>query len=420
MESLPSIEGTTSWDAAFLLAELGIPVFPVTVDKTPFEGTHGFKDATKSRSQLEAWRKLYPHALIGIPTGTRTDIAVLDFDHCRPEDLESRIAAVEREFGQLPETARVSTPRGFHFYFRCGGRRFRSCTRFMENMDLKADGGYVVAPPSVSIHGEYKVDTSGSTAMAPLPSSFAGLGPNGSRKAGIPSKMNKPRNPGNLHTSGVHNLGENFPLEPKLSVGDVIALLQNERVLALVCSKLGIKSRGSFKCPIHEERHPSANLIRGNNGNYGVYCFHGRSEECVETADGDTAPKAFYLLPEVYACKVGGRERRLDAGELRFYSLKLLVDSGVVQPYPVEFEPLPADVPQSARDVYETVLEIARVRWINDPGSPIPLARGFLKDLAGLSETTVRAGIAWLERHGYIRHVGCTGRLYLWMPAVKA
>ena len=69
----------------------------------------------------------------------------------------------------LPPTVEVATSRGRHRYYSVPkGTNVRS-RKLAEDVDLKADGGYVAAPPSVHPSGARYRWISGRSEMAPLP-----------------------------------------------------------------------------------------------------------------------------------------------------------------------------------------------------------------------------------------------------------
>jgi archaellum biogenesis ATPase FlaH len=110
---------------------------------------HGFRDATLDLGRITRLLKRHPRANIGIATGEgsgESGLVVLDVDagHGGNESL----AALEAEFGPVPpNTPLVKTGDGMHLYFGHPGGRVRSRT-ISFGMDIKAEGGYVVAPPS--------------------------------------------------------------------------------------------------------------------------------------------------------------------------------------------------------------------------------------------------------------------------------
>src|SRR6185437_4288471 len=73
-------------EAALMWAGNGFPVFPCRpADKAPFT-KHSFYDATTDAEQIRRWWAQHPDALIGMPTGLQSGIAVLDLDLKKGKD----------------------------------------------------------------------------------------------------------------------------------------------------------------------------------------------------------------------------------------------------------------------------------------------------------------------------------------------
>jgi hypothetical protein len=109
----------------------------------------GFWDATTDARRIKAWWGRWPHANVGVPTGERSGLLVLDVDP-RDRGPES-LTALERTNGPLPETAKARTGGGgVHVFFRCpAGKAVRnSAGRLGPGLDVRGEGGYVVVPPS--------------------------------------------------------------------------------------------------------------------------------------------------------------------------------------------------------------------------------------------------------------------------------
>lgn len=108
--------------------------------------------ATTSEKQVEKWANRFPLANPGIPTGRRTHILVLDID---PRNGGS-VAALESEFGALPETPAVATGGdGEHRFFRLpDGATIGNKTAIRPGVDIKGDGGLVVVPPARHVSGK--------------------------------------------------------------------------------------------------------------------------------------------------------------------------------------------------------------------------------------------------------------------------
>jgi len=141
--SILSKKDELKW-AALRYAELGYPVFPcASGDKVPIT-PRGFKDATRDPAQIEAWWEKYPDANIGIPTAGLLVVDVDGEDNTWPGDPERA-----EELACSPISL---TPRGgrHHVFRQPGGRGFRSTTgKLAPHVDTRAEGGYIVVPPSV-------------------------------------------------------------------------------------------------------------------------------------------------------------------------------------------------------------------------------------------------------------------------------
>jgi hypothetical protein len=134
---------------AAAIAAAGLPVFPLTKNKRPFAGSHGHKDATCNPDQvLQLFRK--PGAsLIGVPTGERSGLMVVDID---PRNGGSSWESDAKAAGILAGAAPIPTPSGGrHYYFRFVPGTRCSNSKIAPGVDIKAEGGlvawYAAAPP---------------------------------------------------------------------------------------------------------------------------------------------------------------------------------------------------------------------------------------------------------------------------------
>jgi hypothetical protein len=135
--------------AALAYARRDIPVFPCEPGgKAPLT-YNGFWDATTGARRIGIWWSRWPGANVGVPTGKRSGLLVLDVD---PRDGGSEsLAELERTGGPLPETAKARTGGGgMHVFFAYpAGEEVRSSTgRLGPGLDVRGEGGYVVVPPS--------------------------------------------------------------------------------------------------------------------------------------------------------------------------------------------------------------------------------------------------------------------------------
>lgn len=114
-------------------------------DKRPLlESWDPFQRQAATLEQVVAWWNRWPKANIGVVTGAVSGLVVLDVDgEAGREALRGR---------PLPETPVVETGRGWHYWFAHPGGEVRTC-KPAPGLDLKADGSYVVAPPSAHPSG---------------------------------------------------------------------------------------------------------------------------------------------------------------------------------------------------------------------------------------------------------------------------
>lgn len=109
---------------------------------------HGVSGATTDTKRIRAWK--WETANIGIATGERSGLVVLDVDPRNHGHVE--LCKLIGRLGKLPEGPTAFTGgRGVHLLFRYPGIALRG--KAAPGVDVKADGGYVVAPPSVHSSG---------------------------------------------------------------------------------------------------------------------------------------------------------------------------------------------------------------------------------------------------------------------------
>lgn len=119
---------------------------------------NGLLDATKDEAIVAGWWTQYPNANVAIRCGEESGLVVLDIDAYKGgmfsfEDLEAR-------HGPIPYSIRARTGSGggsAHVYLAHprDGRRISSNAsgKLGAGLDVKADGGYVIAPPSLHTSG---------------------------------------------------------------------------------------------------------------------------------------------------------------------------------------------------------------------------------------------------------------------------
>lgn len=115
---------------------------------------HGVKDATADEDTIRFWWTLEPDANIGIATGARSSLLVLDIDP--DHGGEESLIGLEDKCGRLPDTVQSLTGgygRQLFFRYPCGEQIGNSSGKLGPGLDTRGEGGYVVAPGSVHPNG---------------------------------------------------------------------------------------------------------------------------------------------------------------------------------------------------------------------------------------------------------------------------
>ena len=112
--------------------------------KKPLISWKEYQGRQATLSEVESWSK--PENNIGIVTGKISGITVIDCDSLAAIDLASKKG--------LPTCPTVKTGKGYHFYYAYepGVGNFQKRDD-LPGIDLRGDGGFVVAPPSIHPSG---------------------------------------------------------------------------------------------------------------------------------------------------------------------------------------------------------------------------------------------------------------------------
>ncbi len=135
---------------------------------------HGVKDASADERQIRKWWRRCPSANIGIACGP-SGLAVVDVDPRHGGDVR-----FEDHFPTEPETVNAftgGTDGGRHYYFVGHGEKTREIA---PGLEIRGDGAYVVAPPSIHPSGNaYIWEVSSGpddVELAPLPAALHATG----------------------------------------------------------------------------------------------------------------------------------------------------------------------------------------------------------------------------------------------------
>jgi predicted XRE-type DNA-binding protein len=134
----------TRTQEALTLAQLGWSVLPLAPNsKHPLARWRSLQQRQLGESEIVQIFEQNPNANVGVVTGRVSNLLVLDAD--APDAI--------KKWG-VPVTPISETARGRHYYFQLPDVRIRSATGLADGLDVRAEGGYVVAPPSVHPTGK--------------------------------------------------------------------------------------------------------------------------------------------------------------------------------------------------------------------------------------------------------------------------
>jgi hypothetical protein len=154
-------DSLTMLAAALDLARQGLPVFLLGRSKRPVANCadcprdnpdhdpagcghltcHGFYAATRDPDRIAAMVEAVPGGMLAVRTGATAGVVVVDID---PRNGGRVIPEL------MPPTRAVRTGSGgWHLYYTHPGGPLGAKIAGLPGVDIKADGGYVVAPPSV-------------------------------------------------------------------------------------------------------------------------------------------------------------------------------------------------------------------------------------------------------------------------------
>jgi hypothetical protein len=194
--------------------------------------------------------------------------------------------------------------------------------------------------------------------------------------------------------------------------GEGLRMLFQRPDVAVACARvLGVPTARvgqGFLCilPGHEEHHPSASLHWDPKTGAVMYRdWHARSGI------------DWYTLPDVRASLACGQAVRLRGPSVATWQLRLLVESRILEPYPVPARPLPFDVRPAVRTVYEGFLFLLACKWWHTPEVPTAFSWRFAAAWCGLGERHVGDAMHWLLAQGWLRQVGRYRGMALFLPS---
>jgi len=250
-------------DGALALAARGYRVFPVSAatfdeqdrsnGKTPLLNGWPGRATTDEATIHTWWDEQFIGANIAIATGVASNLTVVDLDH-RPDegkDGPAQIAALEREHGELVPGPIVRRGTSAHLYFR-HVPALRSINGVLPGVDVKSDGGYVVAPPSFHRAGGRYVwaDDSSDRALPTMPQwLIAAVTPR--------PKPDKRRTRTTVPLTGRPERARRLPVEQQGSTRALIDAIRAQLTVDEVLEHYDLEATPTC-CPLHGGDNPTA------------------------------------------------------------------------------------------------------------------------------------------------------------------
>lgn len=154
-----TINNHTIIKTALEYLKLGFPIFPV-IGKIPPKGFEWKQYQTKlpTISEVEEWSKKYPNMTgIAIALGDVCGMMVIDCDVKNPKKRVSQAILDRLKSEGYIETKTPSE--GSHFLVKDDpALGFTSNANVLTGVDIKAQGGYVLLPPSVALYGQDELE----------------------------------------------------------------------------------------------------------------------------------------------------------------------------------------------------------------------------------------------------------------------
>lgn len=124
-------------DYAIAYCQSGKSVFPCGKNKQPLIDWKPYQTRIATEEEIQKWWIDFPDANVAIITGKISGISVIDCD-------------IGSDYRQFPDTVTIRTGSGgYHLYYKylegLGNK-----VGFLPHVDIRSDGGYVVAYPSVT------------------------------------------------------------------------------------------------------------------------------------------------------------------------------------------------------------------------------------------------------------------------------
>jgi len=150
-----AVSHNDNFSAAIALAKRGLPVFPAGPDKRPLVKDWQAR-ATADPGAIRRWWRKWPDAMPALPMGRRSGLAVLDVDRKNGKDGMAALRKLGHDPAALSPVTIATPSGGLHAYFRWPNGMGNSPAGMPAGVDVRAAGGYVIAPGARGPKGRYR------------------------------------------------------------------------------------------------------------------------------------------------------------------------------------------------------------------------------------------------------------------------
>lgn len=346
----------------------------------------------------------------GLATGITSNIVVLDIDVKNGKNGWASLKGKE-----IPETVTVTTRSGgTHFYFRYPVNidfKFGNATDMYgkdSGVDIRGEGGFAVMPFTPGYTWN-EGKGFGEIEIAEMPNwiiedylAFK----NSKVKASKPNRT--PVKPRESTSKAVKPIEEyktttNHAKRSKALYSDIE--LVEQKLLPLLNLEGQQVDGAPFNCIMPKgkaDTKPSASLFQANDGEV----LYRDWRASAENAD-------YYTLPEVYASLKYKEPKKLNGPELATWSLRLLVDAGILEVKPIQAPELSLELAKKKAVVktYEGFKYLLAVKKLyDDTQNRTAFSFRFGAAWCGTSSPTLQTAMTQLMAFGFIHLVGKEGR----------
>lgn len=131
---------------ALKLARMGLSVIPLqSRSKKALISWSEFQKRRASEDEIKTWFEGRPNLNVGIVTGDISGIAIVDLDGTAGSETGKSL--------NLSSPTTVITGKGRHLWFKAPKHGLKNSVKSLPGLDVRGEGGLVVAPPSVHENG---------------------------------------------------------------------------------------------------------------------------------------------------------------------------------------------------------------------------------------------------------------------------